>query len=246
MKLNLQKTTAAVLAVLFSAGVFAANNAYNPFDYGYQNHKYGKKWGKPASEAEGEKVMKHAAYRSGVHYTNVNRMPGNVDRNGVKTVQVNDAYTRQNLGRYAFNTIKSGGSEVYYGEWVGKEYAKGTNRGVFYSGDKRATSMPVSGVANYAVKGINNYTGNNPMVGTLRADFGQRVLAGSMKNNAVNMDVHARIKPSSASFEGYARANDHYGKTEGHFFGHNASALAGVAKFKTDRNLDTAFGGVKR
>ena len=66
-------------------------------------------------------MMKHAAYRSGVHYTNVNRMPGNVDHNGVKTVQVNDARTRQNLGRYAFNTIKSGGSEVYYGEWVGKE-----------------------------------------------------------------------------------------------------------------------------
>ena len=65
MKLNLQKTTAAVLAVLFSTGVFAANNAYNPFDYGYQNHKYGKKWGKPASEAEGEKVIKHAAYHSG-------------------------------------------------------------------------------------------------------------------------------------------------------------------------------------
>ena len=42
MKLNLQKTTAAVLAVLFSAGVFAANDYYNPFDYGYQNHKYGK------------------------------------------------------------------------------------------------------------------------------------------------------------------------------------------------------------
>ena len=79
MKLNLQKTTAAVLAVLFSAGVFAANNAYNPFDYGYQNHKYGKKWGKPASEAEGEKVMKHAAYRSGVYYTNVNRIPARAE-----------------------------------------------------------------------------------------------------------------------------------------------------------------------
>ena len=116
MKLNPQKTTAAVLAVLFSAGVFAANDYYNPFDYGYKNHKYGKKWGKPASEAEGEKVMKHAAYRSGVYYTNVNHMPGNVDRNGVKTVQVNDAYYRQNLGHYAFDTIKSGGSEVYYGE----------------------------------------------------------------------------------------------------------------------------------
>ena len=64
-------------------------------------------------------------------------MPGNADRNGVKTVQVNDTYTRQNLGRYSFNTIKSGDSEVYYGEWVGKEYAKGSNRGVFYSGDKR-------------------------------------------------------------------------------------------------------------
>ena len=245
MKLNLQKTTAAVLAVLLSAGVFAANNA-NAFEYGYKNHKYGKKWGKPASEAEGERVMKNAAYRSGVYYTNVNRIPARVDRNGVKTVQVNDARTRQNLGRYAFNTIKSGGSEVYYGEWVGKEYAKGTNRGVYYSGNKRATSMPVSGVANYAVKGINNYTGNNPLVGTLRADFGQKVLAGSMRNNAMQMDIHSRIKPSSASFEGYARANGHYGKTEGHFFGHNASALAGVAKFKTDRNLDTAYGGVKR
>lgn len=37
MKLNLQKTAAAVLAVLFSAGVFAANDYYNPFDYGYKN-----------------------------------------------------------------------------------------------------------------------------------------------------------------------------------------------------------------
>ena len=79
MKLNLQKTTAAVLAVLFSAGVFAANNAYNPFDYSYQNHKYGKKWGKPASEAEGERVMKNAAYRSGVYYTNVNRIPARAE-----------------------------------------------------------------------------------------------------------------------------------------------------------------------
>ena len=33
MKLNLQKTTAAVLAVVFSVGAFAANNAYNPFEY---------------------------------------------------------------------------------------------------------------------------------------------------------------------------------------------------------------------
>ena len=90
MKLNLQKTTAAVLAVLLSAGVFAANNA-NAFEYGYKNHKYGKKWGKPASEAEGERVMKNAAYRSGVYYTNVNRIPARADRNGVKTVQVNDA-----------------------------------------------------------------------------------------------------------------------------------------------------------
>ena len=82
MKLNLQKTTAAVLAVLLSAGVFAANNA-NAFEYGYKNHKYGKKWGKPASEAEGERVMKNAAYRSGVYYTNVNRIPARADRNGV-------------------------------------------------------------------------------------------------------------------------------------------------------------------
>ena len=191
--------------------------------------------------------MKNAAYRSGVYYTNVNRMPGNVDQQRRENRSRLTKHTPvKNLGHYAFNTIKSGGSEVYYGEWVGKEYAKGTNRGVFYSGDRRATSMPVSGVANYAVKGINNYTGNNPLTGTLRADFGQKVLTGSMKNNAMQLDIHSRIKPSSASFEGYARANGHYGKTEGHFFGNGASALAGVAKFKTDRNLDTAYGGVKR
>ena len=131
---------------------------------------------------------------------------------GVKTVQVNDAYTHQKLGHYAFDTIKNGSSEVYYGEWFGKEYAKVTNRGVYYSGDKRATQMPVSGVANYAVKGINNYTGNNPLTGTLRADLGQKVLTGSIKNNAMQLDIYSRIKPSSASFEGYARANGHYGK----------------------------------
>ena len=60
---------------MFSAGAFAANNAYNPFEYGYKNTNTAKKWGKPASEAEGEKSDENAAYRSGVYYTNVNRIP---------------------------------------------------------------------------------------------------------------------------------------------------------------------------
>ena len=45
MKLNLQKTTAAVLAVVFSAGAFAANNAYNPFEYGYKKSQIRQKMG---------------------------------------------------------------------------------------------------------------------------------------------------------------------------------------------------------
>lgn len=55
MKMNLQKTTAAVLAVVFSAGAFAANNAYNPFEYGYKNHKYGKKWANPHLKPKAKK-----------------------------------------------------------------------------------------------------------------------------------------------------------------------------------------------
>ncbi|MDO5073213.1 MAG: Slam-dependent surface lipoprotein [Neisseria animaloris] len=254
MKINMQKATVAILAALLGSSVYAntnysygeADGYWVPNDYVKPHKKHNKKWGKPASEAEGEKVMKNAARRSGVHYKDLKYYSAHADRNGVKTIHAKDRYSGEHLGRYAFQTIKSGGSEVYFGEWVGKEYAKGTNRGVYYVGDKRATHMPAAGVANYAVKGINNYSGNNMMTGTLRADFGQKTLVGSMKNSAVHMDIHAHIKPHKASFKGHARANGHYGKTEGHFFGHGASALAGVAKFKTNRNLDTAYGGVKK
>ena len=201
---------------------------------------------KPESEAVNKKLLKSAAYQSGIYYKSLDQHRANVDRNGVKTIVAKNHYTGQNIGKFTFNSIRSGGASVQYGEWVGREFAKGSNRAVYYSGDSRTRNMPVYGTATYAVKGFNNYKGNNLMTGTLKADFGARTLAGSLKNSAVNMNVHSYIDTKDAEFEGYAFANGHAGKVDGNFFGNGASSLAGVAKFKTNPNLNTAFGGVKK
>lgn len=201
---------------------------------------------KPESEAVNGRLLKSAAYQSGIHYKSLGHHKANVDRNGVKTVVAKNHYTGQNIGKFTFNSIRSGGANVQYGEWVGREFAKGSNRAVYYSGDSRTRNMPTYGTATYAVKGINNYKGNNLMTGTLKADFGARTLAGSLKNSAVNMNINSYIDTRDAEFEGYAYANGHVGKVDGNFFGNGASSLAGVAKFKTNHNLNTAFGGVKK
>lgn len=242
--MNIKKTTLTLMAALLCSGAYAGSDYYYP-DAGWVPAKK-VKWGKPASEEVGEKVLKNVAKKSHVHYKYLNHYAAGSDKNGVKTIHAHDQKHGRYMGKFAFNTIKSGGSEVYYGEWNGNEYVKGKNRGVFYSGDKRATNMPMSGTATYNVKGINNYNGNNQLHGQLHADFGKRTLTGSMKNSAVKMDIYSHIKPHKASFKGHAVANGHYGKTEGHFFGNGASSLAGVTKFKTNHNLDTAFGGTKK
>lgn len=201
---------------------------------------------KPESEAVNEKLLKSAAYQSGIYYKSLDQHKATTDRNGVKTIAAKNLYNGQNIGKFTFDTIRSGGATVQYGEWTGNEFAKGSNRAVYYSGDSRTRNMPVYGTATYAVKGFNNYKGDNLMTGTLKADFGARTLAGSLKNSTVNMNINSYIDTKDAEFEGYALANGHVGKVEGNFFGNGASSLAGVAKFKTNHNLNTAFGGVKK
>ncbi|OSI09178.1 Slam-dependent surface lipoprotein [Neisseria zoodegmatis] len=262
MKLNLKKTAAVILAATLSAGAFADYHDYWTPDQSYYDNKVKEKAAKkaakaakkaakarlpkPESEAVNKKLLKSAAYQSGIHYKALDHHRASVDRNGVKTIVAKNHYTGQDIGKFSFNSIRSGGASVQYGEWVGREFAKGSNRAVFYSGDSRTRNMPTYGTATYAVKGFNQYKGNNLMTGTLRADFGARTLAGSLKNSAVNMNVNTYIDTKDAEFEGYAYANGHVGKVEGNFFGNNASSLAGVAKFKTNHNLNTAFGGVKK
>lgn len=275
MKMNLKTTAAVVVAALLSTGAYAAGDySFNGYGYGYGYQDYDQAKAakraakaeakaakaamkaarkaaraalpKPESEAVGGKLLKSVAYQSGISYKHLDRHAASVDRNGVKTVAAKNAYTGEHLGKFTFNTIKSGGATVQYGEWTGKEFVKGSNRSVYYSGDARTKDMPVAGTATYAVKGVNNYAGNNLMTGSLKADFGARTLAGSLKNSAVNMNINSYIDTKDAEFEGYATANGHVGKVDGNFFGAGASSLAGVAKFKTNASLNTAFGGVKQ
>ncbi|EGV36832.1 Slam-dependent surface lipoprotein [Neisseria weaveri] len=242
--MNMKKTALALMTALVCTGAYAGSNYYHPDAYWVPAKKV--KWGKAASEEVGEKVLKNAAKKSHVHYKYLNHYNVAADANNVKTIHAYNQKRGNYMGNFAFSTIKSGGSEVYYGEWNGTEYVKGKNRAVYYSGDKRAVNMPMAGNATYNVQGINHYNGNNAMTGQLHADFGKRTLTGSMQNAAVKMDVYSNINPYKASFKGHAVANGHFGKTEGHFFGDGATSLAGVAKFKTNRALDTAFGGTKQ
>lgn len=155
------------------------------------------------------------------------------------------------LGRLSYSKV--GNMDVYFGDWsavpsgaaVG---AKGTNYTAFYSGTGRTTNLPTTGTATYTVKGINQYHTQNTALlnGTLKADFGKRTLNGEMKRTGLTVAVNnAAINTTRASFEGKATANKVAGTTRGHFFGNQGAAIAGVADFGRNSELNTAFGGTK-
>lgn len=170
------------------------------------------------------------------------------DANGVNTITpAMMPATHSEFGHFDF--AKVSGQEVYFGEWSENGTTNDPTRTVYYSGDDTGTSLPTGGTANYAVKGINNYDGSNLLTGTLTADFGAQTLAGSISNSALTVAVNAMVNTSTASFGGGATATvggvDTQGLTQGHFFGANAAALAGIATF-VDSQYDTAFGGAKQ
>ncbi|MGB0894225.1 MAG: Slam-dependent surface lipoprotein [Parashewanella sp.] len=147
-----------------------------------------------------------------------------------------------NLG--TFNFAKVGSGDVWFGEWgqdMSGTRANDGNRAVYYVGDNQGTTMPTGGVATYTVTGLNH---GNALGGRLTANFNSNTLRGNV--GAIN--IGARINASNASFAGSAfviqNGSWNVGTTNGHFFGQNAAALAGIAKF-ANRKLDTAFGGTK-
>lgn len=269
MKTNLKKAAFAVMAAMLCSGAYA-NYYYNGTVYATKAEakaakaadKAAEKAAKAAikaqakaaktalpkaeSEAVNSKLLKNIANQSGITYKTLGSQAATTDANGVKTVAAKNLATGAHLGKFNFNSIQSGGASVQYGEWTGNQIVNGSNRSVYYAGDARTKDMPTAGTATYSVKGINNYAGNNLMTGTLKADFGARTLAGSLANSSVNMNINSYIDTKDAEFKGVATANNHVGKVEGNFFGAGASSLAGVAKFKTNSNLNTAFGGVKQ
>jgi len=171
------------------------------------------------------------------------------------SADANDVYTitpaimppsHADLGYFDFSKVS--GNEVYFGEWSENGTTNDPTRVVYYAGESQNTTIPTSGSATYNVAGINNYNGSNLLTGTLNANFGTGDLLGSLSRAGLNILIDASIDAANARFDGNATAITSSGSTlgtsEGHFFGANAAALAGIATF-SNRDLDTAFGGAQ-
>ena len=149
------------------------------------------------------------------------------------------------MGVFSFAQVAS--EPVYFGEWSATGSETDATHTAYYAGKDVTAVMPVAGQATYAVKGINQYSTNGLMEGSLTADFGQSVLVGTMANSKSTLGIEADIKGSAFDGRAYMiKANEaDFGSSQGHFFGNNASALAGIATFD-DHTKDTAFGGSRQ
>ncbi|MEQ1962833.1 Slam-dependent surface lipoprotein [Xenorhabdus khoisanae] len=165
----------------------------------------------------------------------------NVDHNGVyNMVSGAPGYTKS-VSIVNFSKVPN--ADVYFGEWSYAEDGKYTHI-AYYAGQDITTNMPEGGTATYTVKGISQYISDNPLSGTLTADFGEQTLSGSMSNTDMTLLIDADIS-SDGHFAGGAITGDDVGVTEGHFFGDNAASLAGYASFE-DYTKDASFGGSKQ
>ncbi|MDX7986350.1 transferrin-binding protein-like solute binding protein [Xenorhabdus sp. 12] len=166
------------------------------------------------------------------------------DSNGVHNISMAGAPgTHGGMGVFHFSKVAN--ADVYFGEWSQTGQASDSTHTVYYAGKDVTTNIPTDGTATYAVKGINQYSGDNALSGTFTADFGDKTLIGSLENTAMSIDVSAKIG-ADASFDGAAITDNLVGKTNGHFFGDSAASLAGYVKFEDDSSKDTAFGGSKQ
>lgn len=175
------------------------------------------------------------------------------DGNGVTTITpAMMPASHAALGNFDFKQVAN--QQVYYGEWSQNGTNNDPTRVVYYSGDTAGRVLPTANVT-YAVQGINNYSGANVLSGDLTASFGNAAptLTGSLSNSALKVQVTAAIDTATAGFAGTAQARNtatnallSSGTSQGSFFGAGSTAsLAGIAKF-SDRNYDTAFGGVAK
>ena len=160
-----------------------------------------------------------------------------------------------------FHFAKVSGANVYFGEWSQTSSITDGTHTVYYVGDDKGATVPTSGKANYAVKGISNYGSKGLLSGAFEADFMSRLLTGSLSNGKSGADkfsldigyvdiLGAEISGNGAkaTYGSNQSVNSGVvtgGVVRGHFFGANARALAGIATFKDNRQFDTAFGGAK-
>ncbi|WP_334183307.1 Slam-dependent surface lipoprotein [Novosphingobium sp.] len=178
------------------------------------------------------------------------------DANGV-TSFVNTTQATTDHSKYGrFDYAKVGSHDVYYGEWSQTGSATAGDHTVYYGGTGATAdaSVPTSGTATYAVKGISNYAGSGAqLTGNFTANFGAGTLTGSIQNASLKVDIGtADILGSQISGVTATASNAATnatlasgGTVSGQFFGSAAQALAGVATFAGSRQYDTAFGGTQ-
>lgn len=163
------------------------------------------------------------------------------------------------LGRLTFAQVgtlagQTGAQDVWFGDWAdvpsgAASGTAGTNYTVFYSGSNPTTNLPTSGVATYAVKGVNSYINRDtPLLsGQLTANFGTSKLDGTIARSDLSIAISAGINNAQGYFKGDAVANGTVaGNTGGYFYGDQGAALAGIATFGDHNPLNTSFGGTKQ
>ena len=184
------------------------------------------------------------------------------DSHGVTSLSYNAQYMPETHAKMGvFNFAKVSGADVYFGEWSEKgEFKDGTHT-VYYAGDDKGTTVPTSGVVNYAVKGISNYGSKGLLSGTFEADFMGGFVTGSLSNGKSGADKFSldigdvdilgtmlsgdTAKATYGSNQSLNSGVVTDGVVRGRFFGANAKALAGMVTFKDNRQFNTAFGGAK-
>ena len=210
----------------------------------------------------------HVKGRPGIGLVNNEQLPRGIvdfqgltayapaDSHGVSSLTYPSGAPTDHSKMGVFNFAKVSGANVYFGEWSQTGKFKDSTHTVYYAGDDSGTTVPTSGSATYAVKGISNYGSKGVLSGTFEADFTSRLLMGSLSNGKSGADRYSLdigivdILGTALSGNG-AKAS--YGNNtsvtggvvRGRFFGANAKALAGIATFKDNRQFDTAFGGAK-
>ena len=180
------------------------------------------------------------------------------DSHGVSSLTYPSSAPTDHSKMGVFNFAKVSGANVYFGEWSQTGKLKDKTHTVYYAGDDSGTTVPTSGVVNYAVKGISNYGSKGVLSGTFEADFMDRLLVGSLSNGKSGADKFSldigMVDILGAQLLSGNNAKATYGNepavtggvVRGRFFGANAKALAGIATFKDNRQFNTAFGGAKQ
>jgi hypothetical protein len=179
------------------------------------------------------------------------------DANGVTTFIDTTAATTDHSKYGRFDYAKVGSHDVYYGEWSQTGSATAGDHTVYFGGTGATadTSVPISGTATYAIKGISNYASSGAqLTGNFTANFGAGTLSGSIQNAALKVDIGtADIIGSQVLGIGTATASNAVtnatlassGDVTAQFFGSAAQALAGIATFAGNRQYDIAFGGTQ-